>query len=495
MPRFQMCDFTGVFKCLVGAGLLTLCVIDSGRAADITWNGTYRVEGVKVNSPELNSDKADKAYVLHHLVLRPKLIAADSLTLYARLDILNHPTLGIAADGQVHSVAGDTIGNGPATSPAPVRGTDSNSWGRTQRASMVAVTALYGSWAHEFGQFLVGRMPLQFGLGTAYNAGNGSFDHYIDTRDVVAYRMNLGNFYITPIMGKVNEGELGYEDDVDDYIFQLEYINHDTELQLGFLYNIRVAMGNDAPVSSAAATSYWGGAYTRSGTYKNNLMSFFFSQKPASWLRAKLEADVLSGDTGVINNQNKGVGLNAFGVAGEFEYLGSADSKWGSMFKFGLATGDDPDTNDIYEGFAFNRNYDVAMLMFNHPLGAPGSDILRTGLVRDTTGRPSNQIDSEAISNVLYFAPSISYRSKPNLSYGTTLIYGILNKDPFIGDVGAGRSLGYELDFSVSYKPVERMTWITEAAVLFPGDAWKGGTNAYETKTAYGIITKAAINF
>ena len=57
-------------------------------------------------------------------------------------------------------------------------------------------------------------------------------------------------------------------------------------------------------------------------------------------------------------------------------------------------------------------------------------------------------------------------------------------------------TLGYEFDFSIQYKPMERVTWITEFGALLPGDAWKGSTTQnYESKMPYGITTKAAINF
>ncbi len=503
---------TGVVGQLVSISRILLAVaavlvmVKKGQAADVTWGGNYRFEGVRIANPEMSSDKADKTYVLHHLVLNPKVVAADGLTIFSRLDILNSPTYGINSSGQVNSVAGDILGNGPGTAVSgtgasatgPASGADSNSWGRTERAGTVAVTQLYASWVQEFGQLVVGRAPVHFGLGTALNAGNGLFDHYIDTRDMVAYKVVLGNFSVMPILGKINRGNIGEDGDVNDYIVHAQYANPDSELSLGFLYDVRIALGNDTPNGSGAPTlpSYWGNTATRTGSFRNTLMGFYFSQKALPNLRASVEADLFSGDTGIMYAANGGgTSLNSFGLAAEFAYIPSAESKWGGNFKLGMATGDDPGTTDVYEGFTFSRNYDVAMLMFNHPLGNRNVDFMRTGLTRDTSTRPANQIDSEAISNTMYFAPSFSYQAKDNLSYGATLVYALLNKDPIGGGVRTATDLGYELDFSVTYKPLERLTWITEAGFLLPGDAWRGGTNAYENKFVYGLATKAAISF
>lgn len=486
-------NFGALAKMLVPAIALSFGAEKMAIAADISWGGTYRVEGVDIFNPELTSDRHDKAYALHHLILTPKIVAADGVTIFGRLDVLNDSSFGINSSGQVNSVAGETLGNGPG-STTPVRGTDSNAFARTQRATPIMVTALYASWTQEFGQLIVGRVPMQFGLGTAYNAGNGPFDHFINTKDLVGYKVVLGNLFVMPMVGKVAENNLGDDDDVNDYMIHVQYDNPESELSLGFLYDLRVVegTGNDTPNTPG----FWGSGFASTGnSFKNQMMSFYLSQKANSRLRASVEADLLSGDTGLINSAGNNVGLNAFGIAAEFAYVPPPESNWSGVFKLGMATGDDPGTQDTYEGYQFNRNYDVAMLLFNHPLGQPGTDFLRTGFVRDTTGRPSNQIDSESISNAMYFAPNFSYRVKDSLSYGAAFIYALLNKDPLTGNVGTSKNLGYEVDLSVTYKPIERFTWLTQIGYLLPGDAWRGGSNGFENKPTYGLVTKAAINF
>ena len=474
-------------------------------AADVTWGGNYRIEAVKIKNPELSSANSDKSYLLNHLTLTPKIVAADGITIFSRLDVLNNPSYGVSTTGSVYSVAGDVIGRGPNTSgtkPA-LNGQESNAWARTQAAGDFAITSLYLSWAQEFGQFVVGRMPMQFGLGTTFNAGTGLFDHFIDTKDLVGYKVVFGNLFIMPILGKVSEGALGEEDDVNDYLIHLQYDNPETELSLGVIYQIRVGTfaGNDSPVTENVGGGSPNPANTATNPevvdgFKNTLIGLFSSQRVGNF-RLGIEADLLSGDTGLRTRPGgRGVGLNAYGVAAEVGY-NPADSKFSALLKAGVASGDDPGTTDTYEGFVFSRNYDVGLLMFNHPLGQ--ADILRTGMIRGNQANgPTavrNEIDSEGISNVIYVAPSFQYRTRDNLSWGATVVYGMLNKDPIGGGANTASPLGYELDLNVTYKPLERLTWITEIGALLPGEAWKGGSSGFENKFAYGIVTKAAISF
>jgi len=505
------------FSVLV-AGFAALSVISTvgfsgtAQAADVTWGGTYRVEAVKVSNPELSSAKSNKAYLLNHLVLAPKVVAADGLTIYSRLDFLNNSGFGITSTGQVLSVAGDTLGSGPGAGASATNFNNSNPLSRTQNAGSMAITSLYLSWAQEFGQLVVGRTPVEFGLGTAFNAGNGLFDHYIDTKDIVGYKLIFGNLSIFPMIGKVNEGNVGDEDDVNDYLVHVQYDNPESDLSLGVLYQMRISTfgGNDLPQNGGALNAGGDIGTTVGGTPLNptytgptrtdgskSTMWGLFAKRTTGNFHIGLEADMQGGDTGLRTAGGQGVGLNGLGIAGELGWK-PTDGKLSGGLKAGFASGDDPGTPDSYEGFAFSKNYDVALLMFNHPLGQ--RDFLRTssvgGATRDASGNTTvrNSIDTEAISNAVYIAPSLQYQAKDNLGFGGTFVYGILNKDPIPG-ANADKNLGFELDLNLTWKPYERLTWITEAGFLFPGAAWQGGSLGLESTFAYGLVTKAAISF
>jgi len=313
-----------------------------------------------------------------------------------------------------------------------------------------------------------------------------------------------------PMKAKVSEGALNTMNDVDDYMIHLQYENPETELTLGFLYDLHVVTGNDSPIANQSPASPSGNDYlggpgaTRTGDFKNTLMSFYFTQKPASMIRTSAEVDLATGDTGIQTAALAGTSLNSYGIAFELQWIPQPEvTKWSGLLQLGMASGDDPGTTNVDEGYQFNRNYHVAQLLFRHPLGQ--ADFLRTGMVRNTGLPASAQLDDEAISNALYFAPSLKYQFRENLAFGGSFIYARLNVDPFNTPTvpgGTDPSLGYEVDLNVTYKPMERLTWITGLAGLLPGAAWRGSSNTsvqpnglFENKMAFGIESKAAISF
>lgn len=464
-------------KSSIRVGLLTVVALGlltglfAQRAfADISWSGNYRMEAVKVKGAELDSNQNSKAYLLHHIVLQPKLVAADGINIYGRFDLLNSSALD--------NVAGQSFGTGPNSPTAPA-GTKSNTFSDMQNPnSPLWVTQLYATWTQEFGVFVVGRAPLQFGLGMNYSDGSGLFDHYMSTRDMIGYKAVLGNLSVMPILAKVNEGALNDEDDINDYILNVNYENPETDLSLGAFYRLRVATraGNDTATPAPAG-------------FKSQQVNVFGGRKWGN-LGLGVEGGFNSGDLGVAGGTGN-VKLDSYGVAAELKYA-NPDSKWSYGSKAGLASGDDAGTTDTYEGFIFNRNYNVGMLLFNHPLGR--GDNLRTSAVRDVTSLSSSQIDTEAVSNAMFVAPNFQHRWKENLSWGATFVWATAQAEAY---PGMDNALGYELDMNLTYKPYEKMRWITEIGALMPGEAWNTGTGnpTLDNKLVYGITTKAAITF
>jgi hypothetical protein len=468
-----------------------LAFVSLAQASDMSWAGTYRFEGLLLDNPQLDASGTNKNYMLHHLVLQPKMVAADGVTIYSRFDIFNNQNLG--ADNQL----GQFFGNGPNQStPAATSGT-TNVFSQSQQSEMLLVTQLYLQWAQEFGSLVVGRAPLQFGLGLTHNAGNGPFDHYFDTRDMVGYKVTTGNLYIMPILAKMNEGDLGDEDDVNDYILQVQYENPETDLALGVMAEWRNATfaGNDVGSSTAAtpitdAASPFNGGQKTSG-YKHRLINIFTTQKFGNF-KFGIEAGLLSGDTGVQTAGGSMIRMNSYGIASELTYA-KENARWDAGVRLGYASGDDQGTTDSFEGFAFDRNYDVAFMMFNHPMGS--GDALRSGLwTGRATGKATNLPDNEVLSNAMYVSPRFTKHIGEKSSWGAAFTWAQAGEQATTAST-SGTDLGYELDLNYSHRPYERMLWSTDVGLLMPGDAWIAGAAGAEAKFGYGIVTKAAISF
>lgn len=483
---------------VVGIGMMV-----PAAGADIEWSGIFRIEGYSLNNPELGGkrrgDSSDRPkrelnYGLTHLVLRPKIVAGDGLTINGQFDIFN-------SGGYPSSTLGQTFGSGVDVPAGADRSAgQSRAFASNQKPETLQVTQLFLTLDQEFGSLIVGRAPLQFGLGITHNAGRGLFDHWYDTDDLVGYKIVVGNLWFLPMIGKSSEGELNLNsDDVTDYMIQMQYENPETDIELGVFYQARTAGKSDAPTLQGddANGTVIGGPGAVSGSKMNMKTVNIYALKDAETYRLGMEASFQSGETGVITNSGNGdnVTLGGFGIGTEFEYR-PKESKWKWGLKAGLASGDDPTTSAKFDGFIFDRNYDVAMLMFNHPLGA--DDFLRsrlvTGPVRSATTKDINVPDVEGISNVLYVAPRVTYRLSDRWNLENTIVAGFLNTNPMTGGTDPGKDLGYEWDISVNFAPRKGVLWINQAGLLFPGKAWKGG-GQYDSEFAYGLATKAAISF
>lgn len=463
--------------------LISFCFFQTALAGDIKWEGTYRFEALRVNNPGLDKS-GNKAYVLHHFVLRPQFQAYDGLTIHSRFDLFNN-------DRYPNDQMGQTFGSGFSSTPVTGPGTDvqdSNTIGDQQRSEMIRVNELYANWVHEFGVLTVGRAPIHFGLGINFNGGYGMFDHWLDNRDMIAYKVVMGNFSFMPVIAKSYEGNLNLEDDVNDYILQVNYGNPETDLEVGFIYQARRstsgANSNDVPINLVT-----GG--TQTTNYEVDSYNVFVSQ----WvdeIKVAFELGFHSGNTGITNASNIEVAHDAFGGVLELEYAPESSS-WGFNLDLGYASGDDPATDNKYEGYIFDRNYDVAMLLFNHPMGQ--ADFFRTAYVRDTTQAAANTFDSEAISNTIFASGGVHYKwGEGKYDLETRLTYAQLNKDPLNANVDSGA--GFEVDLSLKYEPFKGFQWINRAGVFLPGAAFEGGAaNNYSTDSAFGLETKAAISF
>lgn len=475
---------------LFAIGALVCAFASNALAVDLSWSGRYRVEGILLKNPTLSSDSnLEKSYILHHLIMEPKIVPQDGLIIKSRFDIFNNL--------QGRNQAGQMMGsynNTNSTTTGDVGGSQT----QTQEDEDLRVTELYMTWVSEFGGLIVGRMPMQFGLGIQHNAGNNAFDHWFDTRDAVLYRMVFGNITLTPGYAKIRESELTQEDDINEYLVDASYEDAERDVKMGVLYDHRTApRGNAAGTTgNDAAGPAPSGPYTVAEGYNVYLLNFYTQRKGDNW-NFGAEGGFQNGYTGLkvggINGER--VEVAGWGVALEGSY------KTGNItlgLKTGIVSGDDPDTTRI-EGYYFDRNYDIAMLMFNHVLGS--GDIIGSGVTgsQNTTGlmpRGVHGLDNEVITNAIYAAPTLTLSSSDSFDWTGTFAYAVQQKQTVRTTAGTmDKNLGFEVDLGARYHPTERFVVGADLGMLFPGAAWTGPGSIYKKDFCYGVTTKAAINF
>lgn len=467
--------------------------------ADIEWSGVYRVEGFSQYKPDLADGDRGLDYGMQHLILRPKIVASDGFTIRSQFDVFNNAAYPNSHLGQYW---GTGPRDGTGTNQNSTHSADqSNVFSEQGAAGTINVSQLYLTWDHEFGSLIVGRVPLQFGLGMTYSAGMGLFDHFYNTLDMIGYKLVFGNIFVEPMIGKSSGGAINRNDDVRDYLIQAHYESPEDGIELGAMYHLRQTgdQGSDGPMTDASGNQILGaagGALTSASIQNINL--YALKDTPVWHLGA--EFGLQSGKAGILNANDDHVTLSGFGLALEAEYHPD-DSRWKWGLKTGYATGDDPSSTGNYEGYIFNRNYDVAFLLFNHPLGQ--YDVFRTRMIGGGGGQPnytgaatSNEIgapDVDAISNVLYIAPYGVWQFSDHWNMKGVLATGFLNVDP--SAKGAGKNVGYEFDYSINFTPKKGIAWENAVGLLVPGKAFAGGSNDFATGATFGFQTRAAISF
>lgn len=456
---------------LSAVALVTSAISSPASAMTIDWKGTYRFEWTQVDRPSLSKPYGTKSYGLNYLSLSPKIIATDGVNIISRFDVLANqdPTYRNAQFGQLW-------GQGwPAGDQAQL-----NTTSQSQRSSELLVSQLYLNVNQEYGALVLGRAPIEFGLGMTHNAGNGAFDHWSDTMDMVGYKFIVDNFFFMPILGRSYDANVAQGNTVQDMILHLQYESKESGSMIGVMQQSRKASpgANDAP--NVASGDF--GVQTTSFILGREWESFAF----------KLEAGFNSGHFGT-SATNQEIKTNGYGIAAELHFP-VKESKWDWNLRMGMATGDDANTAGTFEGYQFDRNYDVAMLMFNHRLG--GADFLGTDAFKETNvanHSVSTSMDDEFISNAVYLSPRVTYAWNDRFDLNNTLTYAQLAANA-TGTTNFSKDLGFEWDIELVYKPTDRVRWVNQLGVLVPGAAFKNG-GALDNETTYGFSSKAAISF
>jgi len=480
-----------LFKAVLSISILFSA--STSFAVSMDWSGIYRFEWTEIDRPSLSSPYERKAYGLNYLGLNGKVIASDGVNIHTRFDVFGNQD-PVYRNTQLGQVWGSGMDSSTYSS-------NSNAFSRTGESQSLKVSQLYLNISQEYGSILVGRAPFHFGLGINYNAGLGAFDHYGNATDLVAFKFLVDNMKYMPMLSRIYDPSISQGGVLQSEAILIEYDSPDNGNQIGVILERRKGSPevNDVPVFTGAGSNP-NGISVDTPVVRSEIAlqktSFILGKDWASF-GFKIEAGFVNGDLG-LQKSGRGIRWNAYGIATEV-YFPNPQSKWDWKLRLGIATGDNPETTD-YESFHFDRNYDVAFLMFNHRLGA--YDALRTGLIRDQYTNAgvsrrglSDSYDDEAISNTAYFSPRLKYQWNDRLDLVNTLTVANLVANPLSG-VDVDKSLGMEWDIDLVYRPREKVQWVNQLGLLFPGKAFKVDSIANSNNSfTYGFSTKAAISF
>lgn len=456
----------------------------SALSVALDWNGYYRFDFMDVDRSELQSG-SHKSYLLNNLVLMPHIIPSDGFEVISKIHLAEDPNSPYQNSSQAGMLWGGSV-----TSATPAHADNSNALSGSRPKTQLAVSQIYLKVDQEWGSLVVGRAPVQFGLGITHNAGNDPFSHWYDTRDILAYKMHIGNLFIMPSISKQYANDFTQGNEITNQTLHFEYKNHDTGDWLGLFYETSKGNSsvNDIPVTTIGGTAV-------DKAFSINAYNIILG-KDFTDFNFRVEGGFQSGSTGIVTASGRNILMNSYAVISEFNIF-SSESKNIWNIKAGTVSGDNPDTED-FEGYFIDRNYDVALLLFNHALGQ-NVDIFKTALARNPTNSIKNSLDDEVMSNVMFLAPQWVRKFDERWKMRNTFTIAKLNNAQM--KVGAttetiSSDVGIEWDLGFNYKANENMEWKFDLGVLRPGNSFKKGTADLKTADiVLGIGTSAAITF
>lgn len=455
----------------------------SAPAMNIDWSGLYRFEWFELDKPSLSNPKGRKAYGLNYLSLKSKVIASDGVNIVSRFDVLT-PEDSTYYNSQLGQMWG-------TSSPMNTRSVNENSaYAQSMGNGLLRTSELYLNIDREYNGIVIGRAPFEFGLGMDYNAGHGDFDHWSTTRDLVAYKIISGNISIMPMISRLYQKSPAQGNTITEEVLRIDYNNADSKSILAGQMVRRKGVKEAILGSTGGSFPSFPHATQAGGGMSIQDVNVYFER---GWedLSFKLEVGFLSGDTGLMTAANESILLSGYGVAMELQMPHLSTDMYLNI-KTGLASGDDRSTKD-FEGYAFNKNYDVAMLLFNHRLGK--DDLFGTNYLKETANHDvDNSMDDEMISNAFYLSPSLGYKWNENLDLVNTVTYAqVLINSTNVSDIK--KELGLEWDIELVYKPTKNIKWINQLGLLSPGAAFEASNTEFERGLTYGFGSRAAISF
>jgi hypothetical protein len=357
----------------------------------------------------------------HRLRLAPTWTMAEGVQLKAQVDGLAWTRFGAQADTFADPVSGS------ATSLA-----------FTDGAATTGELALTRAWAEVqtgAGKLSFGRMPMQWGAGILWNPGNDPLSEYGDSVDRLSYSTRVGPVFLLGTADVVHEGYVNEPDDMVGYTGAVGYRSETSGV--GLLNHVRSQSTNDW-------LSYTGDFWA------------FANLGPA---QVQLEAVGTYGGGNLEGGIND-VSVLAFGALLDAQWRGE---HLGLGVQGGYASGDSDPTDTDLRSFSFDRDHNVALMMFEEPLPTLRAPVPS----EENDGRTTEAaLLGEGVSNALYVRPRVSYKLGP-VEADLVWITARMASGPTSTE--GRRSYGNEFDLGATWTPRPKAELRATAALYLPG--------------------------
>jgi len=323
-------------------------VIDTYRKTDAHDNTVAGSGGQAIPEPAGNPDNAKfQSYIFS---LSPSIVVNDSASIFSDF------TTGYGKGGFL----GDATGNKNNFQGANFANALYHF--NTANDNNLEIRKLYAELYSDTATYVLGRMPLHWGLGAVFNEGKNVWDRHTSLEDGIMAKFVIGNFHISPYWTKLNSvGSISSESDVTSFGAQLLYDNSERDLTFGIMLSKRKASAQNATLTTRTD----GASQSILGATKVNLVDIYL-QKGWGRFNFTIEVPIIDGDLGNVY----GVGDTSYktnAIITESSY--NLNSKWDLSLNFGHIKGHNGTTGK-FRAMYLHPNYQIATLLFRYNLQA-----------------------------------------------------------------------------------------------------------------------------
>ncbi|HBF13272.1 MAG TPA: hypothetical protein DDW49_07795 [Deltaproteobacteria bacterium] len=473
--------------------------------------------------------------------LQPLLKLNDHISIHGEIDFLDNLLFG-QSNVQSLEISNPIVGTlelPPANGAFGVVGGDAGA-NLGSGGGNINVRQMYVDIMTAGGKFRIGRQAFNWGLGVFVNDGEGVEGDFGDVFDRVLYLAGLGlkngaqinvgiaydfAFEATrdPSIGGLDSGLGSNWNDVSQAAVILLY--RSTNFEIGLLSALRFRDGNDGSTTTTATFIDTGdvdgdgnvdeGVELPAGKDGDTLLFVFDAYGKlhfAKYYTVAVEAVFIGGkiapgvaidaiilddpaQAGLTNPLDEPITLPLDGNQNDIAVFMAAaeltaDWDFGGEAKVqaGFASGDSSPLSSKITQLGFRPDYDIALMMFDVPLGTSPS--IRVGGIRELGKKP---VSSNYINNAIYF--TMGYKHEFDITSGVpwaqdfkvggkvitafapsrtidldfTEITGVAGLPHVVND---SPWYGFEIDLSVEARFFEFMKWETVIGGLFPGGVY-----------------------
>lgn len=433
--------------------LTSLCVTGTARAVDFRLGGYDRTRLYVFDTLSLDRDgelsEENRTYFDQRLRLNPHMEVNPHIHVYGQIDLLDLQIFGSDAGVQVTTGLTNDAGNPLDDPPQLTEGIIPPA----DYALASVVRRVWGEIWTPYVDFRFGRMGNHWGMGVMVNDGNGLNSLYGDTVDRVQVLGRIGPIQLSLAFDTFVEGLINEKDDV---------------------WGLTLVGGFLSDVHSAGLYAHWRRMPSESW---NTLYLDLWGRTQLGPLSIELEVAFQYGKGNVseFNNESHELLGGGGAVKAGIEIL-----PFGAEFQVGLATGDKDLDDEKIHTFTFDRDYDIALILFEQVMPSfheQGGGIDETQAV---TGL--------GVANTFYVKPGGYIDPLDNLRLRLDFLAArqLVNPDPDLE--GDDLHLAIEIDFDATWRLYENFELGATVGVMVPGPLFDPNREAVFGTEIRGII-------